>query len=128
MNDELISIIVPVYNSSATLDKCINSLINQTYKNIEIIIVDDGSIDNSYDICLRYSLNDSRVKLIKQNNFGVSFARNKGLEICNGKYIGFVDADDYIEKNMYSKLYENLKKTDSKLAICNYYFENVENI
>ncbi len=103
--DKLISIIVPVYNVKAYLDRCIISLINQTYKNLEIILVDDGSKDGSGAICDKYASEDSRIKVIHKQNGGVSSARNLGLDIATGEYIGFIDSDDYVETGMYEALY-----------------------
>ena len=96
----LISIIVPIYNREKFLDKCIASIINQTYKKLEIILVDDGSSDSSLEICKKYAATDERIKVISQENGGVSKARNKGLEVATGEYVQFVDSDDYIESNM----------------------------
>ncbi len=89
-----ISIIVPVYNVEKYLKECIESILSQTYKNIEIILIDDGSTDNSGKICDEYLKKDSRVKVIHKENGGLSDARNTGIEIASGKYIGFVDSDD----------------------------------
>lgn len=99
-----ISIIVPVYNVQKYLDKCIQSIINQTYKNIEIILVNDGSTDNSGVICEKYADIDSRIIYINKQNGGLSSARNAGLDVCSGDYIGFVDSDDYIDSSMYEKM------------------------
>ncbi len=123
MSDYLISIIVPVYNVENQIERCIKSLLSQTYKNIEIILIDDGSTDNSYNICSKYADIDKRIKLIHQENSGVSKARNTGIEICKGDYIGFVDSDDYIEPTMYNTLLKKMLLTNSKLGICNYYYE-----
>ena len=98
---DLISIIIPVYNVAVYLPRCLDSILAQTYKNLEIILVDDGSKDNSGKVCDEYALKDSRIKVIHQKNQGVSVARNAGLRIAKGDYIGFVDSDDYIETNMY---------------------------
>ena len=99
-NDEdLISIIVPVYNVEKYLEQCLESLLNQTYKNIEIIVVNDGSTDQSLDILKKYSFKDNRIKLYSQKNQGISAARNTALEHINGKYVMFVDSDDWIEIN-----------------------------
>ena len=106
--EELISVIVPVYNVEKYVEKCVESIINQTYKNIEIILVDDGSTDNSGKIIDNISLKDNRIKVIHKENGGLSDARNAGLDICNGKYIGFVDSDDSIHKKMYEILYKNI--------------------
>lgn len=114
----LISIIVPAYNVELYVETCIKSLIEQTYKNLEIIIIDDGSDDNSLNICKQYALKDTRIKLIRQKNSGVSVARNKGIDAANGDYIGFVDADDYCDKNMFKYLYESLIKYEADIACC----------
>ena len=96
----LISVIVPIYNRENFLDRCLSSIINQTYKNIEIILIDDGSTDTSLEICKKYAATDERIKVIFQENSGVSKARNHGLEIATGEYVQFVDSDDFIESNM----------------------------
>ena len=100
-----ISIVVPVYNVENYLDRCLESLVNQTLKKIEIILVDDGSIDNSSSICDLWKLKDSRIKVIHKKNGGLSSARNAGMKIAIGKYIGFVDSDDDVELDMYEKMY-----------------------
>lgn len=124
MNEELISIIVPIFNSVNTISRCVDSILNQTYKNMEIILIDDGSNDGSYEICEDYLKKDSRIKLLHQKNYGVSRARNLGLLKSRGKYIGFIDSDDYIETNMLEKLYRNMKCTKSQIAICNFFYED----
>lgn len=116
--EELISVIVPVYNVEKYVEKCVESIINQTYKNIEIILVDDGSTDNSGKIIDNISLKDNRIKVIHKENGGLSDARNAGLDICNGKYIGFVDSDDSIHKKMYEILYKNIKEYSANISIC----------
>ena len=121
MNDELISIIVPIYNAEKYIERCIKSIIDQDYKNIEIILIDDGSKDNSNKICKKIKEYDNRIKFITNNkNSGVSNARNIGIENSNGKYIAFVDADDYIEKDIYINLYNNIKINNVDLAVCSY--------
>jgi len=117
----LISIIIPVYNVEKYLNRCIESIINQTYKNLEIILVDDGSTDNSGKICDEYALKDNRIKVIHKQNGGVSSARNKGLEVATGEYIGFVDSDDYIEKDMYELLLSTIIETKSQVVVCNWF-------
>ena len=97
-NDSLLSIIVPVYNVEQYLSRCVDSLVNQTYHNIEIILVDDGSPDRSGEICDEYAKKDKRVKVIHQSNGGLSDARNTALDIAKGDYLMFVDSDDWIEK------------------------------
>lgn len=106
MENPLLSIIVPVYNVEKYLDQCISSIINQTYKNIEIILVNDGSTDDSQKICEKFAEGNPKIVYTSQTNQGVARARKNGTEIANGKYIGFVDADDYIEPDMYQKLME----------------------
>lgn len=101
MSQPLISIIIPVYNVEKYLDRCINSVIKQTYKNLEIILIDDGSKDLSGVICDNWAKQDSRIVVIHQNNAGLAAARNKGLEIATGSYYGFVDSDDWIATDMY---------------------------
>ena len=96
-----ISIVIPIYNAEDHLQRCVDSVLNQTEKNIEIILVDDGSKDNSIEICKNYLNQDKRVQLIHQENSGVSAARNRGIEQACGEYIGFIDSDDWIEPNMY---------------------------
>lgn len=124
MKKKLISIIVPIYNSSTYLNKCIDSLIDQTYENIEIILIDDGSTDNSYNLCKEYEIKDKRIKVLHKENGGVSSARNLGLQAAKGDYIGFVDSDDFIEKNMYQLLIDSINQNLSQIAICNIYYEN----
>jgi len=117
----LISIIVPVYNVEQYLEKCVKSIINQTYKTIEIILVDDGSTDNSGKICEELKEKDERIKVIHKENGGLSDARNVGLKIANGVYIGFVDSDDYIKEDMFETLYNLNKKHNSEISIVSYY-------
>lgn len=107
---DLISIIVPVYNASAYLDQCIKSILKQTIQHIEIILVDDGSTDSSGLLCDVYQQMDRRIRVLHQNNGGSVSARKAGLNIANGKYIGFVDSDDYIEADMYQRLYSKIKE------------------
>ena len=103
----LISIIVPVYNTEEYLKTCLKSLRLQTYKNLEFIIVNDGSTDKSLDICKEYVFIDNRFKLINQENKGRAAARNTGISKVSGEYIGFVDSDDWIEKDMFEHLYDS---------------------
>ncbi len=112
-----ISIIVPVYNSEKFLEKCINSIVNQTLKDIEIIFINDGSTDKSLDILKSYELKDSRIKVLSQNNTGPSCARNNGLKIAKGEYVGFVDSDDWIDLDFYEKLYITAKKYDADISV-----------
>ena len=121
----LISVIIPVYNADEYLSECVDSVLKQTYKNLEIILVDDGSSDNSSAICDDYSLRDNRVKVIHKENGGVSSARNAGIEMASGKYIGFVDSDDYINNKMYEYLHKYIEKNDSQLAVCNFCYNEL---
>lgn len=114
-----ISIVVPVFNTEKYLNECINSLINQSLKNIEIILVDDGSTDNSLEICNKYAKIDARVIVLKQMNKGAAAARNTGLDIAKGEYIGFVDSDDWINEKMYNILYSKAKEHDADIVTCN---------
>lgn len=116
--DPLISIIVPIYKVEKYLEKCIGTIMDQTYKNIEIILVDDGSPDNSPQICDEYAKKDSRIIVIHQKNGGLSNARNSALNIAKGEYIGFVDGDDYIANDMYETLYNAIKENNAQMAIC----------
>ena len=100
---ELISIIIPIYNVSKYLNRCVDSVVNQTYKNIEIILVDDGSKDNSGEMCDKYQEEYSNIKVVHKENAGLGFARNTGLEYVTGKYVIFVDGDDY--KKIWLKTY-----------------------
>ncbi len=121
MNDSLISVIVPIYNVDRCLRKCIDSIINQTYTNLEIILVDDGSTDMSSIICDEYQKLDCRVLVIHKKNEGLSDARNTGLNIARGSLIGFVDGDDYLESTMYEELKKNMDIYNSDIAICDYF-------
>ncbi|MEG0523166.1 MAG: glycosyltransferase [Erysipelotrichaceae bacterium] len=116
-----ISIIVPVYNVGCYLNRCVDSILAQTYKNIEIILIDDGSTDNSGEICDDYSKKYDIVKTVHKENGGVAKARNQGITLATGDYIGFVDGDDYIGNEMYSFLYNNLIKNNADISICSYY-------
>ncbi len=118
MNEITVSIIIPVYNREDTIEKCINSLLNQTLEDIEIIIVDDGSTDSTSQICL--SFDDSRVKYIRKENGGASSARNLGISLATGDYIGFVDSDDYVITDYVEKLYSVCKDNDVDICIFDY--------
>lgn len=113
--EPMISVIVPVYNMEDYLDKCVNSIINQTYTNLEIILVDDGSTDKSPEKCDLYARLDPRVRVIHKLNGGLSSARNAGIDICRGEYIGFVDSDDWISHSMYEELM-SICKDDKTIA------------
>ncbi|MBR6098425.1 glycosyltransferase [bacterium] len=111
-----VSIIIPVYNTSKYLEKCLNSLINQTLKDIEIICVNDGSTDNSLSILEKYAQKDPRVIIRNQKNAGQSSARNNGIKIASGDYIGFIDSDDFVDLNFYEKLYNAATENNSDIS------------
>lgn len=115
---DLISVIVPVYKVEAFLNQCVESIINQTYHNIEIILVDDGSPDQCPDICDKWAECDSRVKVVHKENGGLSEARNVGMKVASGEYIGFVDGDDWISNNMYELLYEQMIDNSCDIVAC----------
>ena len=116
----IISIIVPIYNVEAYLEKCIQSLINQSYRAIEILLVDDGSPDKSGAICDEYALKDNRIKVIHKVNGGQASARNAGIELATGEYLTFVDSDDFLHPEMYESLLQNLKEGDADIAVCSF--------
>lgn len=118
--NELISIIIPIYGVEKYIDKCILSVIKQTYKNLEIILIDDGSPDNCPVICDEYARQDSRIKVIHKINGGLSSARNAGLDIATGKYVNFIDSDDWVNEDYINVLYTTLKKTNSQISVGNY--------
>lgn len=142
MEKDLISVIIPVYNIENYLSRCIESILNQTYKNWEAIFINDGSTDNSLNILEKYQKKDNRIKIINKKNEGSGAARNDGIENSNGEYIAFLDSDDWYENNFLEKLYKNLKENNSDIAMCNpkmvyenpqknknintYSFENIE--
>lgn len=119
--EKLISIIVPIYNVEKYLEECLNSIINQTYKNLEIILINDGSIDRSREICEKFEKIDKRITLLNSVNKGAGAAKNIGLDKCSGEYITFVDSDDYIDENMIKVLYENMICTNVEIVQCNLY-------
>lgn len=116
----MISIIVPIYNSAIYLDKCLLSLKNQTYTDIEVIMVDDGSSDESADICRSYEATDHRFKYVYQENSGVSAARNVGLRMANGDYVGFCDSDDWVEEDAYEIMRDIIIKNDADISILSF--------
>ena len=113
-----ISVIVPVYKVEPYLRKCLDSIVNQTYKNLQIILVDDGSPDNCGAVCDEYAAKDRRIEVVHQKNGGLSAARNAGLKLADGNYIGFVDSDDWIELDMYDYLLKNALKYQADIAVC----------
>ncbi len=119
----LISIIIPIYNSEIYLKKCIESVVNQTYKELEIILLDDGSTDASREICEEYEKKDRRIRLVRLTNKGVSNARNLGLKIATGEYVSFIDSDDNVDPNFIMKMYDSCKKNDTEICVVNVNYE-----
>ena len=130
MHPELISVIIPIYNVSEFLPRCIDSVLKQTYSNLEIILVDDGSTDGSARICDKYAESDSRVKAFHKTNGGLSSSRNYGLEHASGAWIAFIDSDDWVSPDFISTLYELAQSHNADISYCNWYFayqdKNVE--
>lgn len=126
MNIPKVSVIVPIYNAEKTLIKCLDSIVAQTYSNIETILVDDGSCDGSKKICELYCLRYNNFRLISQENSGPSTARNNGIDNSNGKYVYFVDADDYIEHKLVETMVKVAEDYSAEMVICNYYIEKVD--
>ena len=127
---KLITIIIPIYNCEKFIDRCLNSIINQTYKNIEIILINDGSTDNSMQIIDKYKEKDNRIKVIDKKNEGVSASRNIGIELSNGEYITFVDADDWLELDAIEKMYNTIVAHNVDVVRANYFINKntTENI
>lgn len=121
VSNPLISVIVPVYNAEKYLARCIDSIINQSYKNLEIILINDGSTDSSSEICKFYQEKDTRIQVIQKENSGPASARNAGLQIYAGEYLCFVDSDDWLANNYVSELYGLIKKYDADIVACEYY-------
>lgn len=129
--EDLITIIIPIYNAEKYLRKCLDSIMNQTHKSIEVLLINDGSRDNSGKICDEYEKKDERIKVIHKENEGVSVARNIGLKNAKGEYIAFIDADDYVEKEYLEKLLRKLKDHNVECIICGYnriYGNSIEKI
>ncbi|MBQ3559395.1 MAG: glycosyltransferase family 2 protein [Agathobacter sp.] len=122
----LISIIVPIYKVEAYLERCVNSLKNQSYKNIEIILVDDGSPDRCPELCDELAKTDSRIRVLHKENGGLSSARNAGIDVAKGEYIVFVDSDDYIAENMLEKMHQRIVADRTDMCICDFCFVNEE--
>ena len=118
--NELITVVVPIYKVEKYLRRCVDSILLQTYKNLEIILVDDGSPDSCPVICDEYADMDKRVSVIHKSNGGLSDARNAGIELAHGKYIAFVDSDDYIDERMYEILYKNLTDNNADISVCEF--------
>ena len=115
----MISVIIPVYNAESYLERCISSVITQSYKDTEIILIDDGSTDSSGEICDKWASKDNRVKTVHRENRGVAFSRNEGIKLSKGEYIAFVDSDDFIYKDMLLIMLERMETDSSDMAICN---------
>lgn len=122
-----VSVIIPVYNADAFLDRCLDSVLTQTYYELEIILIDDGSNDRSAEICDDYALKDERVHVIHKENSGVSSTRNVGIDNADGNYILFIDADDYIEKNMIAEMLSCAEKNSSDIVMCGYSIDKNSN-
>lgn len=122
-----ISVIVPVYNAEKSLETCLRSIQNQTFKNFEVIMINDGSKDKSREICIKFCEADNRFKLINQENAGPSAARNTGIDNARSKYLAFVDSDDYIENNMLEIMYSSAEESNADMTICGYYCGFVNN-
>lgn len=120
MNKKLISVIIPVYNVEKYLKRCVQSVLSQTYENLEIILVDDGSPDKSGDICDEYAQKYKKIRVVHKKNGGLSSARNAGMKIASGEYIGFVDADDDIDNHMYEKLYDVVEQYQVDFVMSDY--------
>lgn len=121
----MVSVIIPVFNGEKYIRKCLDSILRQTYKELEIIVMDDGSSDNTAEICREYRQNDERVRVISRENKGVSYSRNEGVKLSKGKYILFVDSDDYIEENMIQVMLEHLIENNADMVQCGYVKEYV---
>lgn len=118
-----ISVIIPIYKAEKFLDKCIESVVGQTYENLEIILVDDGSPDNCPAICDSWAEKDSRIKVVHKENGGLSSARNAGLDVVTGEYFGFIDSDDWIEKDFFEFLIANALKENADISRCGLYLD-----
>lgn len=122
-NNSLISIVIPIYNTSSMLSKCLDSVVHQTYTNLEIILVNDGSTDNSLEIIMSYKETDARIKVVNKENGGLSSARNAGLKIATGRYVLHIDSDDWIELNMCESLISVAEGADVDIVSCDVFFE-----
>lgn len=116
--NKLISVIVPIYKAEGTISRCVKSICDQTYRHLEIILVDDGSPDKCPEICDRLATEDSRIVVVHQKNGGVAAARNSGLAKASGDYLGFVDSDDWIEPEMYERLMQGITEQEAQICLC----------
>ena len=121
MVDKKVSVIIPIYNAAQYLHKCLKSVISQTYKNLDIILIDDGSLDDSYDIAKEYQEKDSRIRLFTQTNIGLIATRKRGIELAEGEIVGFVDSDDWIEPIMYERLVQCMEENECDLVTSGIY-------
>lgn len=120
----IISVIVPIYNVELYLSRCLNSILNQSYSDIEIILVDDGSTDNSHQLAESFQNQDNRIKLVRKQNGGLSSARNLGISLATGKYISFIDSDDYVEKDFLESLINSCIANETKISMCGRFEKN----
>ena len=120
IDEKKISVIVAIYNVEKYLKKCIESILNQTYTNLEIILINDGSSDNCKEICDKYAMQDSRIKVVHRENKGVAYTRNQGIDMATGDYITFVDSDDYIHPQMYEIMMNYMQNSEIDVVICDY--------
>lgn len=125
---DLISVIIPVYNVETYLCRCVDSVLDQSYRNIEVILVDDGSPDGCPAICDEYARQDDRVRVIHQENAGLSGARNAGIDAAKGAWLAFVDSDDYLAEDFLSRLYEACVSTGSDMSVCRWEYVRGERI
>lgn len=116
--EKLISVVVPVYNEEAFLEKCVKSIVNQTYRNLEVILVDDGATDHSGELCDKFAAMDARIQVVHKKNGGLSDARNAGIDVATGEYLAFVDSDDFIHPKMYETMVKIMEKDQAEMAIC----------
>ena len=123
LEQHLITVIIPVYKVEEYLEKCVQAVCRQTYKNLEILLVDDGSPDRCPEMCDAFALQDDRIRVIHKKNGGLSSARNAALDVARGEYIAFVDSDDTVEADMIESLYRGIQKYNCEIAICNHYVE-----
>jgi glycosyltransferase involved in cell wall biosynthesis len=121
---ELVSVVIPIYNMEEVLEHCIESAVNQTYRNIEIILIDDGSSDKSIDICKHWAENDCRIKYIRHENVGLGESRNKGITLSSGDYVTFLDADDWLEPRFIENILESMKFNNADIGICDIRYVN----
>lgn len=122
MNDDLISVIIPIYNGEKYIENCLNSIINQSYTNLEIIVLNDGSTDNTLEILNEFKKKDKRIKVIDKKNTGVSHTRNVGISTAIGKYLTFIDIDDWVEKDFIEELHKSIVRENVEVVRCNYFF------